>query len=108
MQATGDLVAAITELGARMQNGERQGDSRDLLLGMLFDRNTAPVVNDLDPALGQDADENGVAESGQRLVDGVVHHLIDEVMQTTLSGGADVHAWPLTYRFQSLEDGNRL
>ena len=51
---------------------------------MLFDRNTAPVVNNLDPALGQNSDEDGVAESGQRLVDGVVHHLIDEVMQTTL------------------------
>jgi hypothetical protein len=75
---------------------------------MLLDRDATTVVDHLDPALRQDADHDGVAVPGQCLVDSVVHHLIDQVMQTTLSCGADVHARPLPYRLQALEDGNRL
>ena len=36
MQAAGDLVAAVAELAARVQHGERQRDRRDLLLGVLL------------------------------------------------------------------------
>ena len=53
VQAAGDLVAAVTELGARVQHGERQGDSRDLLLGMLFDRDAAPLSTTWIPPSGR-------------------------------------------------------
>ena len=51
-----------------------------------------------------DGDPDGVAEARQRLVDRVVHHLVDQVMQPVLAGGPDVHPRPLADRVESLED----
>ena len=108
MQPAGDLVAAVTELASRMQHCESQGDRRDLLLRMILDRDAATVISHLDPALRQDADQDHVAVSGKCLVNCVVHHFIDQVVQAALPRRADVHARPLPYGFQALEDGNRL
>src|SRR5699024_11428627 len=44
------------------------------------------------------------AVAGQGLVDGVVHDLVDQVVQATLAGGADIHARPLADRLQPFED----
>ena len=44
-----------------------------------------------------------VAVAGERLVDGVVDDLVDEVVQTARAGRADVHAGALANRFESLE-----
>jgi hypothetical protein len=42
--------------------------------------------------------------AGQRLVDGVVHHLVDHVVKPgAVVGVADVHARPLANRLQALE-----
>jgi uncharacterized NAD-dependent epimerase/dehydratase family protein len=40
----------------------------------------------------------------QRLVHGVVDHLVDEVVQTTRTRRADVHAGTLTNRLKTFED----
>ena len=48
----------------------------------------------------------GVA--GDRLVHGVVHDLVDEVVQAAGAGGADVHAGALADRLEPLEDGDVL
>src|SRR5215218_4675120 len=100
MQTARDFVAAVTELGTGVQHSERQGDSGDLLPGMVLDWDAATVVDHLDPAFGQDPDHNRVAESSQRLIDGVVHYLVNQVVQASFPGGADVHAGPLAYRLQ--------
>jgi len=42
--------------------------------------------------------------SGQRFVDRVVDHFVDEMMQTALAGVADIHAGPLAHRFQALQN----
>ena len=55
-----------------------------------------------------DRDRDLRAAAGQRLVDGVVDDLVDEVMQTALTGRADVHARPLADRLESLENGDVL
>ncbi len=108
VQAAGDLVAPVAELAAGVQHGQRQGDRRDLLGRVLLDRDAAAVVDDLDPALGQDAHDDGVAVAGQRLVDSVVNHLVHQVVQSALTGGADVHARALADRLQPLEHGDGL
>jgi hypothetical protein len=51
-----------------------------------------------------DGDVDLVAVAGQRLVDRVVHHLVDEMVQAGRAGGADVHGGPLTDRLEALED----
>jgi hypothetical protein len=37
-------------------------------------------------------------------VDGVIDYLVDEVVEPARSGGSDVHAGPLAYRFEALEN----
>ena len=44
------------------------------------------------------------AEAGERLVDGVVDDLVDEVVQAQHAGRADVHAGALADRLEALED----
>ena len=45
-----------------------------------------------------------VAEAGQRLVDGVVHHLIDHVVEAgAVVGVADIHARPLAHGIEALQ-----
>ena len=53
-------------------------------------------------------DLDAVAVAGDRLVDGVVDDLVDEVMETARAGRADVHAGALANRLQPLEDGDVL
>ena len=48
------------------------------------------------------------AEAGERLVDGVVDDLVDEVVQAHHAGRADVHARALADRLEALEDGDVL
>src|SRR5882672_4289587 len=48
------------------------------------------------------------AKAGQRLVDGVVHHFVNQVMQAARGRRPDVHAGPLAYRLEALEDLDRI
>jgi hypothetical protein len=58
-----------------------------------------------DGVVGVDGDDDVVAVAGQRLVDGVVHHLEHQVVQTGAVGGvADVHARALAHRLQAFQD----
>ena len=56
-------------------------------------RDAAPVVGDRHRAVGLQHHLHRVAPAGERLVDGVVHHLIDHVVQAgAVVGVADIHA----------------
>jgi hypothetical protein len=58
-----------------------------------------------DGVVGVDGDDDVVAVAGQRLVDGVVHHLEHQVVQAGAVGGvADVHARALAHRLQAFQD----
>src|SRR4029078_11450069 len=85
-------------LAARVEDGHDHFDGGLLLHGVHVDRDAAAVVGDADAAvvLEPHVDADGVAR--HRLIDGVVHALLDHVVQTALSGGADVHAGSLPYR----------
>lgn len=68
---------------------------------------TAAVVGDADPTIGEQCHRDGVGVTGESLVDRVVHDLVDEVVQTTFAGGTDVHPGALTDRLQAFKDGDR-
>ena len=72
--------------------------------GVHGDRDATAVVGDLDAAVLEHHDIDGARVTGHRLVDRVVDHLPDEVVQTALAGGADVHAGPFADGFQTLEN----
>ncbi len=107
VQAAGHLVAAAAELAAGVQDGEHDLDGRLALALDDVDRDAATVVDDAHAAVGEQRDDDLAGVAGQRLVDGVVDDLVDQVVQTALAGGADVHAGALADRVQAFENGDR-
>jgi hypothetical protein len=89
-----------------MQDGEHHLGSALALVGprrVRIDRDTTTVVVDTAPTVGQNRHSDAVAEPGHRLVDGVVDHLPDEVMETGQTGGSDVHPRALPDRVETLQ-----
>ena len=107
VQATADVVAAVlaAELAAGVQLGHDHVDGRGASC-VHRDRNSASVVGDLDAAVVEQAHVDLAGVAGHRLVDGVVDHLPDEVVQTTLAGGPDIHARAFADGLKALEDGD--
>src|SRR6185437_6122097 len=105
--ATGNLVSAAAELAARVQHGEHHLDGGLVLAGHDAARDAAAVVDDAHATIGQQRDLDGVAVAGQRLVHGVVDHLVDQVVQAALAGRPDVHTGPLADRLEAFEDADR-
>ncbi len=109
VQAAGDLVAAaVAELAAGVEDGEDDLRRRAPLFLHRLDRDAAAVVLDRAAVVRVEDDANGVAVTGEGLVDRVVDDLVDQVVQTARPGRADVHAGTLANRFQALEDGDVL
>jgi hypothetical protein len=107
MQAAGHSVGLAVELAAGVQRGHHDLDRRPVLDRVLVDGDAAAVVPHPDPAVGQQRHVDGVAETGQRLVDRVVHNLVDEVMQSAFAGRADVHSGTLADCLKALEYRDR-
>lgn len=104
MQSAGDRVAAAAELAAGVQHGEHELDGGDALGGVHVDRDAAAVVDDGQAAVRAHDDLDVVAVARERLVDGVVDDLVDQVVQAARPRRADVHAGALADRLEALED----
>ena len=104
VQAAGHLVATSAELAAGVQGRHDERDRRDLLDRVLVDRDAAAVVDDPDSAVGLQRHLDVGRMAGQRLVDGVVDRLVDQMVQAALTGGADVHAGSLANRLEPFEN----
>ena len=104
VQAAGDLVHVAAELAAGVQLRQHDLDARQPRLGDQVDRDAAAVVRARHRSIGMQRHDHVVATPGERLVDGVVEHLVDEVMQAARTRGADVHAGSTADRLESLED----
>ena len=103
MQAARDLVAVAAELAARVQDGQDDLDGRLAAL-VHVDRDAAAVVDDRDAVVLVDRHVDVVAVAGERLIDGVVDDLVDEMVQTALARAADVHARAHADGLEPLED----
>ena len=100
VQAAGHLVGAAAEFAAGMQLGHHRFQRRPA--GLLVDAHgdaAAPVLHG-DAAVFVDGDLDAVAVAGHRFVDGVVHDLVDHVVQRLDVGAADVHARATPHRLQ--------
>jgi hypothetical protein len=105
VQAAGDLVGVLVELTAGMQLGHDDLGRGDALLGVDVDGDAAAVVGDGHRTVDVERHGDEIGMAGQRLVDGVVHNLVDHVMQAgTVVGVADIHARALAHRVEALED----
>ena len=99
MQTARDLVAVLVELAAGVQHAHDDLGRRALRLVLVVhlhtDRDTTAVVDHADAVVGVDGDDDVVAVTGKRLVDGVVDHFEHHVMQAgAIRCVADVHARP--------------
>src|SRR5215218_1477045 len=109
VQAAGDLVAAaVAELAAGVQDGQHHLDRRPALLLHDGDGDAAAVVDHGDRVVGVNRDVHARRVARERLVDGVVHDLVDEVVKAAHTGRADVHARALADRLETLQDGDVL
>jgi hypothetical protein len=105
VQATRHLVGVLVELTARVELGHDDLGGRDALAGMDVGGNAAAVIRDRHGAVGIEGHGHFRGVAGQRLVDGVVHHLVDHVMEArAVIGVADIHARPLADGIEALED----
>ena len=86
-----------------MQDGVHHGDGGQTGVGLNVHGDAAAVIGDLNDIVLQDLDLDVVAVTGQRLVNGVVHDLVHQMMQTALTGGADIHTRALAHRLQTLQ-----
>ena len=108
MQAARDLVGILVELSPGVQLGHddfRCGDT----FAVDVRGNAAAIVGDGAGAIGIECHRHARGMAGQRLVDRVVHHLIDHVMQARpVIGVADVHAGALPDRVEAFQDLDRI
>jgi hypothetical protein len=104
VQAAGHLVASAPELAAGVQHGEHDLGGRLVVLVHDPDGDAAAVIGDRDRVVGVDGDDEAAAVPGECFVDGVVDHLVDEMVEAARAGGTDVHAGAFAYRLEAFED----
>ena len=72
-------------------------------------RDATSVVGHGARAVGIERDGDEIGMAGKRLVDGVVDHLVDHVVQAgAVIGVADIHARTLAHGIEALEDLDRI
>ena len=103
MEAAGDLVAAVAEFAAGMEDGIHHFHRGNTHFMVNPHRNATAVVPHGDHIVLFNGHFDMGTVTGQRLVDGVVHDFINQVMQAPLGCGADVHTRPFPHRFQAFQ-----
>jgi len=98
------LVAPAAELAAGVQARQHQFEGGNAFLLVDVHRDAAPVVFDLDAPVGVKRDGDPGRIPGESLVDRVVHHLVDQVVEAARGGGPDVHARAPPDMLPALED----
>ncbi len=106
VQTTRDLVVGGVELTAGVQHSEHDLNSGHGLAsrqGFVVDRDTPAIVDDGDGVVGMDRDVDLCRVAGERLIDGIVDDLINQMMQALLARGADVHGRTKAHGGESFE-----
>ena len=106
MQTAGNLVVRAVELAAGVQNRKNDLDRRLALGRMHIDGDAAAVVADGERTVFVDDDVDHRTVPCQSLVDGVVHHLVDQMVVSPFAGVADIHRRALAHGLHSFENLN--
>jgi hypothetical protein len=108
VQAAGDLVAVAAELAAGVELGQDDRQRREALLLDHLHGDARATVRDGDRVVRMEDDLDVVVPAGEGLVDGVVDHLVDEMMEPAGPGRADVHPGPQPDGLEALQNGDVL
>ena len=110
VQPAGDLVRRVlaAELAAGVQLRQHNRERGHPLVGHRVDRDAGAVVADGDGVVRMERYLDLVVAAREGLVDAVVDHLVDEVMEPSTARRADVHARSQPDRLEAFEDGDVL
>ena len=103
VKTAGVFVGALSELAAGVKIGEHQFHRGDAEFRMRINRNAAAVVGHRNRAIDVNRHLDPLAVAGEMLVDRIVQHLENAVVQAAFIGVADVHARTLSNSFQTLQ-----
>ena len=107
MKAAGNLVAITAELAPGMEH--RQNNLHGRLAGfMQVNRNAAAIIGNGDAVVLMNHHVDIRAVACQRLIYGIVHYLINKMMQSTLRCAANIHARTLPDCLQPFQNLNLL
>ncbi len=109
MQPARDFVGILVEFAAGMELGHDDLGGRHPFAFVDVGRDAAAIIAYGAGTVRIERDDHFLGEARERFVDGVVHHLVDHVMEAgAVVGVADIHARPLAHRVEALEDLDRL
>ena len=103
MQPAGDFIGVVVEFPAGVEHGEDKLERRHLFFFMIIDRYAATVIDHRHGIVLMDDDIDGFTVTGKRLVDRVVNHLIDQMMQSGRARAADVHRGTHSHRIEAFK-----
>jgi len=103
VQSAGHLVAVLVELATGVEHRHHHLQRRAVLGGVGINRNAAPIVRHRHRPILVQLHLDVIAVPGHRLVDRVVEHLVDEVVQTAHPYVADIHRRALAHGLQAFE-----
>src|SRR2546427_827930 len=104
VKSAGHAVHLPFELPPAVHPRQDDLDARRAVLRVDVDRDAPTIVRHGDGSVRVQGDLDLLAKAGHRLVDGVVDHLVDEVVEAARVDRADVHRRPLSDRLQAFED----
>src|SRR6266540_1834274 len=99
-----DLVTALAELAAGMKLCQDDREGGQALVLHDVDRDAGAPVPDRDRIVGVKGHLDTIVSARHCLVDGIVDHLVNEVVEAPRTGRADVHARPFPDRVEPLKD----
>ena len=102
MQSARHLVGALVEFPPRVQHRHYNLQGVFALLLVVAHGDAAAVIANGERLISVYRYLHRIAESRQRLVYGVIDHLVHEVVKAFRPRIAYVHCRPLAHRFQSL------
>src|SRR6266498_2549106 len=101
VQTAGDFVRGFVELAAGVELGEHDFGGGNVFSGMDVDGDAATIVDHRDAVIDVNGDFDRIAMSHERFIDGVINDFKNEMVQTPLTGIADVHARSFSDRLQA-------
>ena len=106
MQASTDLIGAFVKLTSGMEHCHNNLKCTLMEFLVLVNGNTTSVVFHRDGIILIDCHFNVGAESCHRLIDGVVHRFVYQVMEAFLTNVSDIHCRALAHCLQALKNLN--
>src|SRR5262249_11988129 len=108
MQTAGDFVAGGIELSASVEFGEHHLGRRKFLTidNHVIDRNAAAIVHNSDRVINVNGYINVSGKACERFVHGVIHHFVNQMVESHFSVRPDVHCRAKANCFHTPENFN--